>query len=303
MNKSKIAYFYLGIVILLWGSAPATAKLLLKNLNNLQVLFFMTLIATVTLFLIAFFQNKLSLISKYKLRDYLTFAYMGSLGIFLYYLFAFGSLMLLPAQESTIINYLWPIMVVLFASLILKERLTSKKIVAIVLSFFGVYVVVSQGNLLNFTFSNGLGILLAFLGAVSYGLFSVLGKKQDYDRVISMMFYYLFSFIFVAFAILMFSEIQLPNLYELIGLFWLGGVVSGVAYVLWFLALKYGETSTLSNLIYLTPFVALTYIYALVGEKISLSSVIGLIIITFGISLQLFKFNKKLGPCQNMAGD
>lgn len=293
MNRSKIAYYYLGIGIILWASTPAVAKLLLKNLNNFQVLFFTTLIATITLFLIVLFQNKVKLISNYKLKDYFTFAYMGGLGIFLYYLFLFGSLRLISTQESTIVNYLWPIMVVLFASLILKEKFTFTKIIAIILSFFGVYIVISQGNLLSFTFSNELGVLLAFLCAVSYGLFSVLGKKHDYEKVTSMMFYYLFSFVFATFTVLLFSKIQLPNLYELFGLLWLGAITSGIAYVLWFLALKYGETSKMSNLIYLTPFVALIYIFVLVGEKILLSSVIGLIIIVLGISLQFLKLNKK----------
>ena len=292
MNKSKIAYFYLGFVIILWASAPAVAKILLKNLNNFQVLFFTTLIATITLFLIALFQNKIKLICDYKLKDYLTFAYMGGLGIFLYYLFSFGSLMLISAQESTIVNYLWPIMVVIFASLILKEKLTLTKITAIILSFLGVYIVISQGNLLSFTFSNKTGVLLAFLGAVSYGLFSVLGKQHNYERITSMMFYYLFSFVFITIAVLIFSKIQLPNLYELIGLLWLGAIISGIAYVLWFLALKYGETSKVSNIIYLTPFVALIYISILVGEKIFFSSIIGLIVIILGISLQFLKLNK-----------
>jgi len=292
MNKSKIAYFYLGFVIILWASAPAVAKILLKNLNNFQVLFFTTLIATITLFLIALFQNKIKLICDYKLKDYLTFAYMGGLGIFLYYLFSFGSLMLISAQESTIVNYLWPIMVVIFASLILKEKLTLTKITAIILSFLGVYIVISQGNLLSFTFSNKTGVLLAFLGAVSYGLFSVLGKQHNYERITSMMFYYLFSFVFITIAVLIFSKIQLPNLYELIGLLWLGAIISGIAYVLWFLALKYGETSKVSNIIYLTPFVALIYISILVGEKILFSSIIGLIVIILGISLQFLKLNK-----------
>jgi len=292
MNKSKIAYFYLGFVIILWASAPAVAKILLKNLNNFQVLFFTTLIATITLFLIALFQNKIKLICDYKLKDYLTFAYMGGLGIFLYYLFSFGSLMLISAQESTIVNYLWPIMVVIFASLILKEKLTLTKIAAIILSFLGVYIVISQGNLLSFTFSNKTGVLLAFLGAVSYGLFSVLGKQHNYERITSMMFYYLFSFVFITIAVLIFSKIQLPNLYELIGLLWLGAIISGIAYVLWFLALKYGETSKVSNIIYLTPFVALIYISILVGEKILFSSIIGLIVIILGISLQFLKLNK-----------
>lgn len=288
MDKSKLAYLYVGVVVLLWASAPAVGKLLLNNLDSFQVLFFISLAASLTLLLVALFQNKLEIALKYNLKDYFTFAYMGCIGIFLYYLCFFGSLMLIPAQEYTAINYLWPIMVVVFASTILKEKFTIPNIAAIFLSFFGVYIVISKGNLLSLTFSNWFGVLLAFLGAASYGLFSVLGKKHDYDKLTSVMFYWWGSFIFSSLAVLIFSSIRIPTLYEAIGLFWLGGVAGGIAYVLWFLALKYGDTAKISNMAYLTPFVALIYIQLLLGEKILLSSVVGLIIIVMGISLQFF---------------
>ncbi len=293
MNKSKGAYLYLAAAIILWASTPAVAKILLRSLTNLQVLFFATLIATITLFLIVLLQNKMRIVSSYKLTDYFTFAYMGGLGVFLYHLLTFGSLMLIPVQESAIVNYLWPIMVLFFAAVILKEKLTFLKITAIILSFLGAFIVITQGNIFQFTFSNKLGILLAFLGAVSYGLFSVLGKKHEYEKVTSMMFYYLFAFFFSAAAVLLFSEIRLPGVYELLGLLWLGAAAGGIAFVLWFLALKKGDTSRMANLIYLTPFVALIYISILVGEKILLTSIIGLGVICGGIFLQ---FMKKQNP-------
>lgn len=293
MNNSKKAYIYLGIGIILWASTPAVAKLLLRNLDNFQVLFFTSLIATITLFLICIFQNKLKIILNYKAKDYFTFIYTGFFGIFLYYLLTFASLSLIPAQESSIVNYLWPIMVLILATLILKERMSIKKILAIIISFVGVWVVVSKGNLFNLNFSNSYGVLFAFLGAISYGLFSVLGKKQNYEKITSMFFYYLFSFILILIIAPFFTNIKFPTLMEFMGLLWLGIFTSGIAYVLWFLALKYGETTKMSNLIYLTPFVSLIYIYLLTGEKILYSSIIGLIIVILGIILQLINFPKK----------
>lgn len=286
MDKSKLAYLYVGLVIILWSSTPAVAKLLLNNLDSFQVLFFISLAASLTLLLVAIFQNKLQIALKYDLKDYFHFAYMGCLGIFLYYLFMFGSLALIPAQEYTAVNYLWPILLVIFASAILREKFTPLNVLAMILSFFGVYIVVSQGDLLNLTFSNWVGVLLAFLGAASYGLFSVLGKKHDYDKLTSVMFYWVFSFVFASLAVLIFSSIRTPTLYEAVGLLWIGGAAGGIAYVFWFLALKHGDTLKISNVAYLTPFVALVYIQLLLGEKILLSSVVGLIILVAGISLQ-----------------
>jgi len=279
----KITQLYLFLTIFFWASTPAVSKLLLEEMDSFQISFYMILIAMIVLFLMVFVKRKSI---KYDVKDYLTFAYMGGLGIFLYYILYFSSLIFISAQETTIINYLWPIMVIVFASLILKERITLKKIIAILLSFMGVYIVVSHDTLSSFTSSNIIGVLLAFLGAVSYSLFSVLGKKYNYDIIASMALYYLFSFIFIIPTILFFSEIIIPSIKAFIGLLWLGLFSASTGNVLWFLVLKDGETSKMANMIYLVPFISLVYIYFLTGEKILLSSLIGLILIVLGILIQ-----------------
>src|SRR3989344_3179782 len=234
----KITQLYLFLTIFFWASTPAVSKLLLEEMDSFQISFYMILIAMIVLFLMVFVKRKSI---KYDVKDYLTFAYMGGLGIFLYYILYFSSLIFISAQETTIINYLWPIMVIVFASLILKERITLKKIIAILLSFMGVYIVVSHDTLSSFTSSNIIGVLLAFLGAVSYSLFSVLGKKYNYDIIASMALYYLFSFIFIIPTILFFSEIIIPSIKAFIGLLWLGLFSASTGNVLWFLVLKDGE--------------------------------------------------------------
>lgn len=283
-----IAYLYLAFVILVWASSPAVVKLLLRGLDNFQVLFFITLFASVFLFIIAFLQRKLHLLRTYSSRDFLIFSCMGFLGVFLYFVFFFGSLSLIPAQITSIVNYTWPVLVLVFASLILKERLTLRKLFALFISFIGVVIVISQGDL---SFDNFLGVLLALGGACSYSLFSVLGKKLDYDQVVSMMIYYVVSLLLSIIAVLLFSDFVLPSLASLVGLLWLGCVTSGIAYVAWFAALKYGDTAKIANLVYLTPFLALVYIRLLLGESITFASIIGLLVVVIGILIQVSRRN------------
>ena len=282
-----MAYIYVLLAALLWGSTAAVGKLLLTGFDNFQLLFLANLFAFIGLFCIVVLQNKLSLIKKLKAKDYLNFAGLGFLGVFLYYFFIFGALNLLPAQEAFIINYLWPIMVIVFAVIILKEKITLLKIVGLTSSFVGVVIVATKGNLGSFNFSSPLGVFLAIAAAVSYGLFSVLGKKQNHDQFISTMFYYLFATLYSLVAILLFSKFpETPSLYQLGGLLWLGIFTNGLAFVFWFLALKHGDITKMSNIIFITPFISLVYIYFLLGEQILISSIIGLIIIVSGILLQ-----------------
>ncbi len=291
MTKEKISYLYVVLAVLLWAPTAAVGKLMLKDLNNLQVLFYISLIASISLFLIVLFQKKFSLIKKYMLKDYWHFACMGFIGVFLAYVFFFAGLMFAPAQETIIVNYTWPIWVVIFAMVLLKEKINFKKILAILLGFIGVYVVVSKGDIFTISLANIKGNLFAFAGAIFYGLFSVLGKKYNYERFTSMMFYYAFTFVFITISNLIFSEIPKISLYEFAGLSWLGIFASGLGVVFWFLALKHGDTAKMSNIVFLTPFLSLVFIYFFLGEKILFSSVLGLILIITGIIIHSYTFN------------
>jgi drug/metabolite transporter (DMT)-like permease len=283
--KNK-AYVFALTASLLWGSSAAIVKLLLKNLNSLQILLYASLFASITLFLIVVFQNKFSIIRSYKIKDYLRFAYMGFIGVFLYYFFLYLALSYLKAQEAFIINYLWPIMIVIFAVPILGEKFTTKKTVAILLSFIGVVIIATQGNLQQLHFAKPLGVILAVIAAVSYAIFSVLGKKQNDDKTTSMMFYYIFTFVYTLIAVKIFGFIPHVVGIQLIGLLWTGVFTSGGAFLLWFLALKYGDTTKIANIAFLTPFFSLIYIYFLLHEKIQIYSIIGLIFICIGIFIQ-----------------
>ena len=286
MKSEKKAYFYVVLTVVLWSSAAAVSKLNLRYLSNLQALFYTSLFASICLFAIVLFQNKLNVIKKYKIKDYWHFAYMGFIGVYLYYICFYASLIYSTAQEAFIVNYTWPIWVIIFAIIILKEKLRFKKILAILLGFIGVYFIMTNGQILTLSFTNLKGHVFALLGAVCYGLFSVIGKKSKYEHFTSMFFYYAFSLIFILATVLYFSHIPVLSLSELIGLFWIGGIASAIGYVTWFRALKYGRTSKMSNFIFLTPFISLVFIYFLVGEEILFSSIIGLVFMVLGIIIQ-----------------
>ena len=103
------------------------------------------------------------------------------------------------------------------------------------------------------------------------------------------MFYYIFTFLYTLVAVLIFSFIPQTTGLQISGLLWTGVVTSGGAFLLWFLALKYGDTTKIANIAFLTPFFSLIYIYFLLGEKIQMYSVVGLIFICIGIFVQNYK--------------
>jgi len=290
----KISYVFVIAAALLWGSTAAVAKLLLADLNSLQVLFFNNFFACLGLFVIVLIRGQSAVIWSYGRRDYAVFAAIGFLGTFLYNLFLISALETLPAQEAFLINYLWPVMAVIFAAVILKEKINPRKAVGLASSFIGVAIVVTRGNFSFLRFDNITGILFAVAGAVAFGLFSVLGKRYKHEQFTGMLLYYLFGTLCSLLTVLLFSSLPLLSRPQFFRLIWLGAFTSGVAFVFWFLALEYGDTAKMSNMILLTPFISLVYIYFLLGEKILISSVVGLLIIVVGIIIQSTR--KRLSP-------
>lgn len=292
-KNHKLAYFYIVLVIFLWSTTPAATKLLVTDLGTIHLLFFTMFAASTTLFSITLYKNKFKTLKAYLQDNAKFFAFMGGLGIFFYDLCYYRAYSLMTAQETNIVNYLWPIFVMIFASIILKETLTVQKIVGIVLSFFGVYYVITHGDIYSFKISNIQGVFFAATGAVSYGLFSALGKKYHYDKLVSMTLYFSFSFLFITIVTLFTSLPPVISLKQILGIIWLGGIATGCGFLFWFQALHYGHTEKITNLVYLTPFFSLVFIHLLVGETILSSSVIGLVLIVSGIGVQFIKLKNR----------
>lgn len=283
--KFKIEFLYATITILLWGTVATVGKLLLNTLDNYQVLFYVTLFSAIAVFILSASMGKIKLIKKYKAKDYKIFFLLGAAGTFMYNLLLYIGLRFSSAQEAFTINYTWPIWIIILASLFLKEKITYRKLIAIILSFVGVLVIISQGKF-SINYENLFGNLIMLFGAFFYGIFCVLGKKYKYENTTSMFFYFISGTILSFIAMITFSSFIIPKPIEILGFFWLGGIATGIAYLFWFLALRHGDTGIMANLVFLTPFISLIFISIFLNEKILVSSFAGLIFIITGILIQ-----------------
>lgn len=283
----KKQYIYAGISIFLWSTTATVTKLLLGSINSMQILLFGSFFASIYLLIVNIIKGNLKQLKDYKIKDYLQIAGIGLLGTFLYNLFLYLGINKMQASQAFIINYLWPIMTIAFACIILKEHMTFRKIIAIFLSFFGVIIVTSNGNFLNIEKESVIGALYCILAAISYGLFSIINKKKNYNKYLSMMLFYMISFIISLLYILCLKELFIPEGNQLIGLLWIGIFTSATAFTSWAIALEKGDTAKISNLAYITPFLSLIWTRLILKEKISIYAIIGLVVIILGILIQL----------------
>jgi drug/metabolite transporter (DMT)-like permease len=287
METQNRAYIYGGTAILFWSTMASAFKISLRYLSPLQLLFFSSGASILVLFLILLFQNKLSLLKDYSGGDYLRSVLLGLLNPFLYYVVLFKAYSLLPAQEAQPLNYTWSIMLVLLSIPLLKQRIGWKSILAIIISYSGVFIISTRGDILGFTFSNPIGVSLALGSSVIWALFWIYNIKDQRDEVAKLFLNFSFGFVFILIAILLSSGIKMPGTAGIAGAVYVGIFEMGITFVLWLKALKLSRTTAqVSNLIYLSPFLSLVLIHFIVGETIMLSTIVGLVFIVAGIVMQ-----------------
>ncbi|MBQ7040408.1 MAG: DMT family transporter, partial [Clostridia bacterium] len=189
----KQAYTFAAISIFLWSTVATVAKLLLGSLNSFQVMWASVPFAALFLLVVNILTGNIHHLKKYKLKDYAISVMCGIPGTFLYYVFYYSATAIMPASQAFIVNYLWPIMSVVFACILLKEKLTVRKGIAIFMSFLGV-VIVTGSDIAKLDYTTIIGSVLCIVGAVFYGLFTALTGKFPYNKTVTLMLSYTVTF-------------------------------------------------------------------------------------------------------------
>ena len=283
----KKQYIYAAVSILIWSTLAAFTKSLLGTIPNFQVLFICSSLAFLFLLAVNLFTGGLKTLKLLRIKDILKMVGLGFVGIFLYKALYNVGLIGLTSQQACVINYLWPIMTVIFSCLILKERVTVMKIVAMVCSFVGIAILTGGIGTSEIGFSVIFGIVGCFIAAACYGLFSVLNKRENYDLKVSMMIFWLTSAL-VSLPLGLVFETWVPvSGSSWAGLLWLGILGDGLAYLTWAMALcGLKNTATVANLAYLTPFFSVIVSMVFLDEPFDFKALIALVFIVGGIMTQ-----------------
>ncbi len=295
MNSSdrqhSLAYIYAALAVGFWATSATAFKLSLAHVGQLPLLLLATVVSTGVFFAYLALTGRLTRLRAFTGRDYLWSAGLGLLNPFLYYVILFKAYALLPAQEAQPINFVWPLTLVLFSIPLLGQRIRLASIFAIFISFLGVVVIathpVRPADILDFRFSNGLGVVLALGSTVIWALFWVVNTKDRQDEAVRLFVNFLFASGYILVLVLVVGQVQVGGWSGLLGGVYIGLFEMGVTFLVWLRALKSAKTTAhVVNLIYLVPFLSLLVIALVLGEKILPSTVAGLLFIVAGIILQ-----------------
>ena len=221
----------------------------------------------------------------------------GLLGAAANQLLFFNGLSLTSPIDASIIMTSTPVIVLIFSFILLKEKVTSNKLLGSFIAGVGAITLIIYGNNAGGT-STFLGNLFIFLNASSYGLYLVIVKPlmKQYHAITIISWVFLFGFVFMLpfglpdFISTDFTAFDL-NTYLVIGFVVI--FTTFFAYLFNIYALNYVSPSVNSSYIYLQPAISFImvsiYAYILMQDQynkdISLIKILSCLMVLAGVYL------------------
>ncbi len=282
MNRKTKSIIYVLICVLLWALIPVVSKLGQSNLDNHQFLFWSSAVSFLTFLIIILTRKKGKVILRLSTKDWIHSIVLGLLGTYLYYILLYFGYANAKGIEVLIIQYCWPIFVIVLSILILKERLNLRKVISIILGFFGVFMVLTKGKLSDIHFNNLFVDSIVLIAAFVFGLFSVLSKKIKIDSLPLVTIYFFTATIISFLSMITLSEFKLPTKETYLPILINGIFVNGISYIYWIGALKIGEASFIAPFVFLTPVISTVLLILFFKEPFQLVYVVGMTSVILG---------------------
>ena len=277
-SKTK-SLIYLSLCVMLWALIPIVSKTGQNSLDNHQFLFYSSLVSFLLFALLSFFTKNYKTFKKLNANTWIKTVFLGFLGTYLYYILLYFGYKNAKGLEVLVLQYSWPIFIVILSTFLLKERATQKKILSIFLGFLGVILILTKGNFTQIHLNNIKVDMLVIFGAFAFALFSVLSKKVTIDAYTLNSIYFLVATISSFISMLLFSSFKLPDTQALLPILINGLFVNGISYLFWIKALKHAPASFVAPFVFLTPIISSLYLILFFGETFLSIYLVGMILV------------------------
>ena len=280
---------YLTLAASIWGGVYVVSKVVLTVLPALELVWIRYVIALITLWLFARLKGDSWRIPRQAVPLVI---WIGIVGYFISIWAQFAGTQYSSAQLGSVVTAATPAFMVLFARLLLKEKITLAKGAAVVLATAGVLCIVGIGEL-DEGVQLGVGILV--LAALTWALMSVLIKRipDHYSQLVITCYAMLAAWLCItpfvlnrlsALPALLLTSPQLDA-----GLVYLGVVSTAGAFYLWNRGLQLTEASSGGLYFFFQPLVGALLGWLLLGETVSTGFWPGAALIVAGVLLTLKK--------------
>jgi drug/metabolite transporter (DMT)-like permease len=211
---------------------------------------------------------------------------IGVYGLFGYHFMLFLALQTAPAVEANLVNYLWPLLIVLLSPLFTKSLKLNLRYVLAALSGFAGAVIAITYNSSGFESSSiEIGYLFALAAAVIWATYSLATTKVASFPTASIGLFALVSGLLALGAHFVFEPAAYISSSDWVLLVLLGAGPLGGAFYLWDAALKIGDPRRIGLLAFLTPLLSTVLLVLVSGDSLSWQLLVATALIVGGALL------------------
>ena len=190
---------------------------------------------------------------------------VGAGGLFGYHFLYFTALQAAPPVEASLIAYLWPLLIVVFSSLLPGERLRWFHIAGAILGFAGAALIVTDGGTVSFQREYSFGYVIALLAALTWSGYSLLSRHFAHVSTEVVSGFCLASAMLATLCHLTLETTVMPNAWtQWAAVICLGLGPVGLAFFAWDFGVKRGDIQVLGAASYSAPLLS-TLILLAVG--------------------------------------
>ena len=247
-------------------------------ISSSQLAFCRGIIGAVTLIVVCLIKKK-SIISHIQFKSIYPFIIIGIL-IGINWIFLFEAYNTVSVSIATLCYYMAPTIIILLSPVVLKEKLTIKRIVCALCAIVGMISV--SGLLDQSSKVNILGIILGLLAALFYAIVILLNKKAEAEDVYVMTIVELLSASMIVMPYILLSEKIDVSLYTpvcIVMILIVGILHTGISYMMHFSSIQILEAQSVAILSYIDPVFALILSFLILHENFTLLSFTGAVLI------------------------
>ena len=213
---------------------------------------------------------------------------LATAALFGYHALYFIALKRAPAVEANLLNYLWPLLIVLFAALLPGVRVRGLQVAGTLLGLIAAVVLVTRGSGIEIQPRYVPGYLAALGAAVIWAAYSVLNRRHAQVPSEAIIAACAMVAVLGLLAHLGFEQTVMPRFSQWLVLALMGIGPVGAAFLLWDHGTKHGDIAVLGSLSYLAPLLS-TLLLVLAGRAAphwSQAVAIGLLMLGAWLSLR-----------------
>ncbi|MCD1294705.1 EamA/RhaT family transporter [Methanocella sp. CWC-04] len=281
-------FLFLGLIIvnILWGASSIAGRQALLQLSTIEIVTIRFAIASLFLLILTILWKGISEL-KVDVKDLPVLAFLSIAGVSLQFVLQLSSINYTTVTNFSLLFNLSTFFIMILGAMLLKERLSNKKLLGAGVAFGGVALIVSGGGL-EFSSSHFFGDIIGLSSAAIWAVYTIAAKKVSGKYSLLTIMNY--TFILGVAGLIPFYVYMTPMtpLTQVTSASWasilfLAILCSVVAFLIYNQGLSRLKASDVAMTIYITPLSGVLLAALILGESMTLFTLIGAALILAGM--------------------